>query len=125
MKRYLIILYLIALVAVGAAADSLAHMNYVELSVAMDLLEKFLLLSGPFIFRLNIKQWFIYVLALLLFYMVGFDYFYNWIHSLPWDYHGSVKLWDRVLAQFPTHGIVFTRVILLTLGVSLTLKYLR
>jgi hypothetical protein len=125
MKPYLIILYLIACVAAGAAADSLDHMNYVELSVAMDLLEKFMLISGAFIFRLELRQWFPYILAMLFFYVVGFDYFYNWIHNLPWDYHGTVKAWDRFLSKYPTSGIVFTRVILLTAGTSITLRYLK
>jgi len=125
LKPYLTILYLIACVILGAAADSTAHLSYYDLSVAFDLIEKFMLLSGPFIFRLTFKQWWAYVVALLLFYMVGFDYAYNLIHNLPWDYHGSVKMWDKILSQFPHHGIIFTRVILLTAAISIIFRYLK
>ena len=125
MKPYLIISYFIACMVAGAAADSLSNMNYTNLSVACDLAEKFMLISGVFIFRLGWRQWVPYILALLMFYLVGFDYVYNWIHELPWDYHGSVKAWDIFLSKMPTHGIVFTRVILLTLGVSVSIRYLK
>ena len=123
--RYLIILYFIACMVAGAAADSLAHMNYTELAVWLDLLEKFMLLSGPFIFRLQFRQWVPYVIVLLMFYIVGFDYVYNWIHELPWYYHGTVKGWDLFLAKIPTHGLIFIRVILLTFGVTLTIRNLK
>jgi len=125
MKPYLTILYLIACVALGAAADSTAHLSYYDLSVVFDLIEKFMLLSGPFIFRLTFKQWWAYVFVLLLFYMVGFDYAYNWIHGLRWDYHGTVKTWDKILSKYPEHGILYTRAILLTAAISITFRYLK
>lgn len=108
----------------GAASDSLAHMNYTELAVWLDLLEKLMLISGAVIFKIDYRKIVPYILVALMIYVVGFDYIYNWIHELPWDYHGSVKAWDLFLAKIPTHGLVFIRVILLTFGVSLSIRYL-
>jgi hypothetical protein len=110
---------MIACMVAGAAADATAHMHYTELGVGLDILEKLLLFSGVFIFRIKFVP---YVIGLLVFYMVGFDYFFNWIHHLPWDYHGTVKAWDIFLSKIPTSGIVFVRIILLTFGVTVTIR---
>jgi len=122
--RYFAILYFIVCMIAGAASDSLAHMNYTELAVWLDLLEKLMLISGAVIFKIDYRKIVPYILVALMIYVVGFDYIYNWIHELPWDYHGSVKAWDLFLAKIPTHGLVFIRVILLTFGVSLSIRYL-
>lgn len=124
MRKALVILYLIACMVAGAAADSLAHMNYTNFAVLVDLLEKLLLLSGPFIFAFKPRQWIPYTLCLLVFYMVGFDYIYNWIHELPWYYHGTVKAWDIFLSKIPTHGLIWIRSVLLVFGISVAIRNL-
>jgi len=126
MKRgVLVILYLIACVALGAIADATAHMNYLRWGVYTDLAEKLLIFSGPFLAGLSRRQWLAYTITYICMNIAFFDLIYNQVHSLPWDYVGSVKDWDILLSKFPTHGIMFTRVIFLTLGVSVSLRYLR
>ena len=124
MKPYLIILYLIVLIALGASSDALNDTGMKTIGHTLGALEVGGLLICATLFRINLSQLFAFIAAYVCFRIVGFDYIYNLVAGLPLDYHGDSSLWDGFLSQFPHHGILFARAIFLAVGVSIPFKFL-
>ena len=120
MKPYLIILYLILLVALGATADALGGV----IGHALGAVEVGGLLVGGLVLNIKRSDVFALLAAYVCFRIVGFDYIYNAVAGLPLIYHGESSLWDGFLSQFPNHGILFARAIFLIVGVSIPIKFL-
>ena len=124
MKPYLIILYLIGLVVLGAAADALNDTDMKTIGHALGAVEVVGLLIGGMLFNLTRRHVLAFIAAYVCFRIVGFDYTYNLVSGLPLGYHGTSCLWDGFLSQFPHHGILFARAIFLAVGVSIPFKFM-
>jgi len=124
MRPYLIILYLICLVAIGAAADALNDTGMQTIGHASSAVEVGGLLVCGLVLNLQRKDVLTLLIAYVCFRMVGFDYMYNAVAGLPLEYHGESSLWDGFLSQFPHHGILFARSIFLIVGISIPFKFL-
>jgi len=125
MKPYLIILYLIALVAIGAAGDALNDEGIKTFGHLLRAFEIALLILAGGIFKLELKPLIIFLIAYICFRIVGFDYIYNWIRDIPLLEMGTSNWWDKALAKQLPMGVVFGRFIFLIVGISIPFKYLR
>ena len=119
MKPYLIILYFIACITVGATADGLAT----DLGHDLEAVEILLCLSGALIFKP--EKWWAYLISYVSFRIVGFDIIHNLVAGQAWDYIGSVGIWDKFFGHYPPSGLIWLRGIFLALGVSITTRYLK
>jgi len=122
MKPYLVILYLMACVIVGASGDGLMDDGAKLWGHGLNALETALLISGAFVFNLNRKQWLAFIVAYVAFRIVGFDYAYNLSRGLPWDFIGFTSGWDLFLKKQLPSGVLFGRALFLILGVSVSLR---
>ena len=127
MKQLFILLYLFALVVIGAAGDGLDNtgvQTWGHLLGAVELLGVFLCVT---LIPKEILNW-RSVVALLVTYiclrMAFFDYSYNLVAGNPLFYMGGQNWWDMVFVQFPPHGVTFARVIFLATGISIPFKFL-
>lgn len=126
MKRYLIILYFIVCVVLMAISEAFNDTGVKLWAHRIELFYILCLISGPFLFKLQGWQnMAIFIISLVLWRIVGFDYIYNLFAGHPWNYHGTVKLWDSVLSRIPEHGIVFCRIIFLTAAIFVPIQNLR
>ena len=125
MRPYLIILYLLVLVALGAAADALNNTGMGTIGHALGAVEVGGLLVGGLVLNLSRRDVFALLAAYVCFRIVGFDYTWNLVAGVPLGYHGESSLWDGFLSQFPHHGILFARAIFLITGVSIPFKFMR
>jgi len=119
MKPYLIILYFIVCVTVGATADALVG----DWGHDLEAVEILLCLSGALIFKP--KNWWAFLIAYLSFRIVCFDIVHNLVAGQAWNYIGSVGIWDKFFSHYPPGGQVWLRAIFLPLGISISLRYLK
>jgi len=123
MRPYLIILYFIVCVIIGAVGDAFFDSSLKIWAHGLDAVEVGLLLSAALIFKP--KHWLPFLLTYICWRIVFFDIAYNLSTGLPWDYLGNTSLWDRILSKYPVHGLYFTKGIFAILGVSLPTRYLQ
>ena len=123
MKRYLIILYLIAFVVLSALSDALYNDGVKVWAHSLEVIWKGMLVFSIPIFKP--AKWWIFIIALVCWNIIGFDYFYNLFAGLEWDYIGSTSLWDKFHKMYPGVGLIWLRGIVLALVVSLHVKYLK
>ena len=124
MKPYLIILYLIVLVALGASADGLnTHMQtWGHLLEAIEILGLF---SFLIVFKIDRKQ-FVYALgSYICFRIAGFDLLYNLAAGNEWYYLDGSNWWDLALSRQYPSGLLFGRGIFLILGLAFPFNHLR
>ena len=119
MKPYLIILYFIACIAVGASADALGG----DMGHYLEPLEILMCLSGALIFKP--QRWWAFLISYVSFRIVGFDIIHNLVSGEVWNYIGSVGYWDKFFGHYPPSGLIWLRGIFLLLGGSITLRYLK
>lgn len=124
MRPFLIIGYLIACVVIAATGDGLFDSGVKVWGHTLEAFEVLALISGPFIFKLKQRDWWAYVIALIAFRIAFFDYTYNLIRGLPWDFVGHTSWWDIIISKQYPHGLLFGRVIFLILGIALPIKEL-
>ena len=124
-KPYLIISYFITCIALAALSDAMLDFGRKVLAHSVEAGGLLILISGPFIFKLERRHWLAYVLAFAFWRVVGFDYLYNLFAGLPWDFHGSTSIWDRILSKQPEHGILFGRIVFLLAAISIPFRYLK
>ena len=122
MKPYLIILYFIACITVGATADGLMDDGFKLWGHILGAIEVLLLLSGVII---KPKSWAAFIVAYIAWRVVGFDLMYNLVRGLPYDYIGTTGLWDMFFSKYPSHGLFWLRGIFLILAVYLPVRYLK
>jgi len=125
MRPYLIIIYLLISVIVGAVSDGLNDEGVKILGHALGSAEIVLLISGAFLFRLERRSWIPYLVAYVSFRILAFDYTYNITRGLDILYLGSSSVWDLFFSKQYPGGILFGRVIFAALGVGLTFNELR
>ncbi len=117
MKQLTLILYLLAIVAVGAIGDALYDMDKIW-AHNLDALEIGMLLAMPFLFKYGWWGIVVYV----SFRIFGFDYIYNIVRGLPLSFVGSTSWWDLLLAKQLPMGIAFAKILFLAFGIGLTYK---
>lgn len=126
MKKYLIILYFIVCIALMAISEAFNDTGVKIWAHRIELFYILVLISGPFLFKLQGWQnWAVFIISLVFWRIVGFDYIYNLFAGHSWDYHGSLKVWDKVLSKTPEHGIIFGRIIFLAGAIFIPLQNLR
>ena len=125
MKPYLIILYIILCIAVTALTDALNFLDFGTWAHTANAAGILLLISGPFIFKLERRHWVAYIVAFAFWRVVGFDYLFNLFAGLPWDYIGVVSFWDKVLSKVPPHGLIFIRAVFMIAAVAIPLQYMK
>ena len=125
MKKALIILYFIVCIVLMALSEALNDAGVKLWAHRAELFYILVLISGPFIFKLQgWKNWAVFIISLILWRVVGFDYIYNLFAGHPWNYHGGLKGWDKVLSRIPEHGIIFGRIIFLTGAIFIPIQNL-
>jgi len=123
MKRYLIILYLIAFVVLSALSDALYNDGAKVWAHALEVIWKGMLIFSIPIFKP--QKWWIFIIALVCWNVVLFDISYNLFAGLEWNYIGSTSLWDKLFSLWPTHGFYWMKGIVLALVISFHVKYLK
>lgn len=121
MKPYLIILSLLSLVVLGATADAVSSPT---LSHTLQAVEVGGLLVVGLALDLKRRDIFALLITYICFRIVFFDYSYCLVAGLPLGYHGTSSLWDNFLSQFPWHGLLFARAVILIVGVSIPFKHI-
>jgi hypothetical protein len=122
MRPYIIILYLISCVLVGAIGDGLWDEGMALTGHGLEALEVLLLVSGPFIFGLERRNCIPYLIALIAFRIALFDYTYNLVAGLPWDFVGHTSWWDIIISKYYPKGLIWGRAIFFILGVALPIR---
>lgn len=122
MRKALIILFLIMMVIIAAISDGLFDEGLKIWGHSLEAIEILLLVSGPFLFKLKRRDWIPYLVSLIAFRVCFFDYTYNLVRHLPIFFVGNTSWWDIFLSKQPPHGLVFGRIIFLTLAVALPIK---
>ena len=129
MKPYLIILYLIVLVATGATADGLNETGQQGWGHLLESIE--LLMAFSFVFLFKLITWREFILALVaytFFRVAGFDYIHNLVAGNTWDYiceGENCNWWDQLLSNWEPGGVAFARFVFFVTGISIPFKYLR
>ena len=124
MKPYLVILYLIICVVLGASADALYFDGNKLLSHSLGSLETGLLLMGALVFKLERKHWLAFIVSYVTWRIVGFDITYNLVAGLPWNHIGTTSLWDKFFSKYAIDGWIWVKFIALILAVSTPIKYI-
>jgi len=120
-----VIAYHLGTVALGSVADGLYDEGHKEWAHALHALEVGALISGPFIFKIKLREagWYIVSYGALRF--ATFDLGYNAVRGLPALYNGSTSWYDNVMSKVPDHGEAFMKTISFTLGVSIPINELK
>jgi hypothetical protein len=124
MRPYLIILYFIVCVIIGAVGDAFFDNSLKLYAHGLDAIEVGLLLSAGLIFKPD-KKWWAFLIVYLCMRIMFFDISYNLSCGLPWDYIGNTSLWDKWFSRYPVHGLYFTKGIFFILGISISTRYLK
>jgi hypothetical protein len=117
MKQLALILYLLAIVAVGAIGDALYDMDKIW-AHNFNAIEIGMLLAMPFLFKYG---WWA-IVAYISFRIFAFDYTYNLVRGLPLAYVGSTSWWDLLLVKQLPMGVAFAKILFLAFGVGLIYK---
>lgn len=124
MKIPLIILYIVAMVVIGAVSDGLFDDGLKVWGHALGALEVAMLFSFAFIFRLEWKVFLVVGLSYLFIRIACFDITYNIVRDLPILQIGTTSLWDNFISKIPPYGMVFARSIFLIAGIAIPIKEL-
>ncbi len=123
MKAFYIILYLIFCVAIGAVSDGLNDDGAKYAGHVLGAVEVGLLIAGAFLFDLRRRDGVAFIAIYIAWRIVGFDYAYNLTRGLPLGYLGESSFWDSFFAKQNPIGVTFARIIFLSLGITLPIKY--
>ena len=123
MTALLLILYIIACIATGAAADGLNDTNRKKVGHLLEAGEIGLALVGATIFSVTPDTLIAYVSVYIGLRIAFFDIIYNITSGRPILSMGSSNLWDRFFSKYPPVGVIFMRVIFLSLAVGLSFKF--
>jgi len=110
---------IVASVCIGAIADGLNERGMKSIGHPAEALEKVtLLLAG-----LLSGTW-IVLISYIAFRVAIFDYVKNIAKKQPILYLGTVSMWDRFFSKWQPVGLIFMRVLFLTLAISVSLRHL-
>jgi hypothetical protein len=126
MKPYLIILYLISAVVLGAAGDALMLESGLKVwAHIFTAVETLLLISGIALFKIQLRQLFLWIVIYTSLRIGIFDYIWNWVAGEDLLYVGSTSLWDKVVQMVLPMGMIFIRLLFTCLGIGLILRYFK
>lgn len=89
---------------------------------ALEVGEKALLLTAPFILDLERSDWLTYGASYLFLRVALFDVVYNLTRKLPINYSGVSSWWDKIMSKMPGFGKWTYRVLFAITGVALIFK---
>ena len=118
-----IISYLIACISAGAIGDALNDKGKQNAGHIVIALEALLALVGATIFSVTPDTLIAYVSVYIGLRIAFFDIIYNITSGRPILSMGSSNLWDRFFSKYPPVGVIFMRVIFLSLAVGLSFKF--
>lgn len=123
MRIFIVISYLLTLVALGAVGDGLNNSGVQTWGHLLNALE----IAGLFLFLIvfKITTWRIAIICLIsytCFRVFGFDYLRNIVAGQELFYMGGDNWWDMSLVKQHPGGLLFARVLFLALGIGLTIK---
>ena len=124
MKRsILIVLYLIACIAIGAAGDGLNNSGVQTWGHLLNAIEIAVLLFCAFAFKIMRWQDIVVLILSYTFMRAGlFDYLRNIAAGQPLFYMGGENWWDMFFVMFPSHGVMFAKAVFLMVGVALPIR---
>ena len=117
MTALLLILYIIACISAGAIADGLNDTKRKKVGHLIEAIEIALALVGATIFSVTPDTLIAYVSVYIGLRIAFFDIIYNITSGRPILSMGSSNLWDRFFSKYPPVGVIFMRVIFLSLAV--------
>ena len=124
MKRHAVIIYLIALVCIGAVGDGLNNAGIQKWGHLINALEfGFVFLT---LIVLKVTTWreaLICLITYTCFRIFGFDYLRNIVAGQELIYMGGENWWDLALVRQHPGGLLFARLLFLALGIGLPIKY--
>lgn len=123
-RPFLIIIYLVAMVAMGAIGDGLFGSGHKTWGHACKAAEVGMLLGGSFIFGIPRDGWLPYLASYVFIRFAVFDYAYNLTRGLPLSYHGGTSFYDNFVNRLaaPGHGWAFAKIISTAVGIALIIK---
>ncbi len=125
MKPYLIILYLFALVALGATADGLNRRKIQTWGHLFEALELLGCFSYAMIFGFD---WYMFGFGMGSYVCIrvfAFDFIYNITAKNDLTYLSKDNWWGRTLSNWPPGPLLFARVIFLITGMAFVFNHLR
>jgi len=125
LRPYLIILYLLACVILLALGDGLFDKGLKLLGHPIQAFSLVVCIAGPVLFGVSLRKLTWWVIALACWHIVAFDYSYNLINGLPWNFVGGTSIWDLFVAKQLPSGVIWGRVIFLLLGTFIPIRELK
>ena len=123
MIALLLISYLIVTVLAGAIADGLNNGGSKKVGHVLEAAEVGLALAGATIFGVTGETLLPYLVGYIGLRIAFFDMAYNITRGLPVFFQGKSSYWDLFLSRYPVFGVMFARIIFLTLGVGVIIKF--
>jgi hypothetical protein len=123
MTALLLIAYIIACISAGAIGDALNDTSRKNAGHLLTALETLICLVGATIFGVEPNTLIAYLSVYIGLRIAFFDLIYNITSGRPILSMGSSNLWDRFFSKYPPVGVIFMRVIFLSLAVGLSFKF--
>jgi len=125
MKPYLIILYLLLTVIIGASGDALFDTGDKLWGHGFKALEVALLISGMALSQLERKHLLVFLISYICLRIGFFDYTWGFVSGEGLLYIGSTSIWDKVVTMVLPMGMIFIRLLFTCLGIGLAIRYLK
>ena len=115
----------LASITLGAVGDGLMDSGEKEWGHALHAGEVLMLMSGPFLFQLDKRDYLPYVGGYVFLRFATFDYLYNATRGLPLSHVGTTSHYDKMIQEFnaPPSGWAFAKSISFIVGVSIPIKH--
>lgn len=123
MGPVIIILYQVATIILGASGDALNDKGKQNLGHALRAAETALALLGATIFGVTTETLIAYLSVYIGLRIALFDLIYNVTAKRPILSMGTSNIWDRFFSKYPPVGVMFMRVIFLSLAIGLSFKF--
>jgi hypothetical protein len=108
-------------VAAGAIGDGLNDRGDKEWGHALKALEVGLLLSGPFVWKIERGEWCAYVAPYILHRYALYDMWWNIMMDQHLLYNGESSLYDNTMNKMPPDGKIWTKSI--SFGLSIAIPF--
>lgn len=125
MKPYFLLAFIIITVAIGATGDAFMLTGDKLWGHSVTALETALLISGMVLFRLTVKDLFLYLVIYTCIRIGIFDFAFNFVADLGILYVGDTSLWDKVVKMVLPMGMIFIRILFMSLGIGLIFKFFK
>lgn len=123
MTAIFLILYLIACISAGSIGDALNDTGKKNAGHLLEAAEMALALLGATIFGVTTETLIAYLSVYIGLRIALFDILYNVAAKRPILSMGTSNIWDRFFSKYPPVGVMFMRVIFLSLAIGLSFKF--